>query len=174
MEKVWMEGINAPAMDQFMIDLRSGEFQQTKGHLYGTDPHYGKGMCCLGVVTERVHKEVGLSKSVVPHNGLIAYSWGCRIVDEVEGEIPFRTTALMPMPVAEYLGIPEAYLDVLGGGEVGIMLHAHDHEKECDGNFSSRVGRRMIGATTLNDALGLSFAEIADRFEETFKVDKED
>lgn len=159
MTKVWMDGINGPAMDKFMEDLRSGKYSQTRGELFN---QYG--FCCLGVATDGAAEALGLTKGDTD-----TYDHGFY----KNGE---RFSGMMPRMVAEYLGIPEKHLDNDNCSTTNVYLRASNEEvtKELhDWWVTEILGFPALTAVMLNDSLGKSFAEIADRFEETFKVDKE-
>jgi hypothetical protein len=158
MAKVWMAGMNATAMDQFMTDLRSGLFEQARGVLKSSTG----GMCCLGVATDRVKDVVGLKEITGKVLDRSVYRTQDKGVD---------TTALMPIVVMDYLGIPHAYRDAYTT-DGSILVVAHEGE---EWSVHDRIvdGKPMIDVICLNDNLKKSFAEIADRFEETFKVEEE-
>lgn len=158
----WMDGMNAQAMDKWMTDLRSGEFNQAYEVLASTTGNAG--FCCLGVATETNQEACGLTSKVSGRR--VNYSWA----DE-DGDLLNATSTLMPRPVAQFLGIPWNYVDDMGP-EVSVYLKAHEGEYDyINGYASSKLGVEVVSATTLNDEINLSFAEIADRFEETFMVE---
>lgn len=158
----WMDGMNAEAMDKWMRDLRSGEFEQAIGVLQSLYPG-NKGMCCLGVVTDT---NVDACDLIVQRTDShrVRYSWA-----NEEGDYIFASSTLLPLPVAEYLGIPESHRDGMGG-ECSLYVKAHGEEYVTE-SVSLKVGYNVTEVTLLNDDEGLSFEEIADRIEETFMVE---
>lgn len=158
----WMDGMNAMAMNKWMADLRSGEYQQAIGVLQSLDPD-NKGMCCLGVVTDTNIETCDLIAGRTDGNR-VRYSW-----PNEEGDYIFASSTLLPLPVAEYLGIPESHRDVLGA-ECSLYVKAHGEEYVSE-TPSLKAGYNVTEITLLNDDEGLSFEEIADRIEETFMVE---
>jgi hypothetical protein len=155
MTKRWMDGINTQAMDKFMVDLRSGEFKQGRNVLKNNREE----LCCLGVATYTNMDECGLQER-----------------DGIDRAVFFDKdgvtyTALLPNLVADYLGIPASYRENSHvDGSIFVVAHEDDittPHKEVD-------GRPVVDVIGLNDADKKTFAEIADRFEETFMVDVED
>lgn len=158
----WMDGINGEAMDQFMVDLRSGEYTQAVGVLYNKSG----GMCCLGVATRT---NVEACNMTVKDD-----IWADRYVFVTpSGQ---ETTALMPIVVMDYLGIPAEYRQV--GSYDGSILVVCDSENQDEWEMAvshnkDSQGRQLIDVISLNDSLSKSFSEIADRFEATFKIEGE-
>lgn len=145
----YVDGIHEERFDQFLSNLRSGEFQQTKRVLKRENT-----FCCLGVMTEGVKHDLNI---------------GCDL-DSYQIGIKYFSS-LLPRKVARYLGIPSSHVEAVYPhlvdsdlDEVNIMLVGHDPEEWVD--ESTPDG--FTWATTLNDTYNKTFAEIADRFEETF------
>lgn len=158
MTKRWMDGINAQAMDKFMADLRSGEFQQGRALLKTSEGH----LCCLGVATVTNMETCGLAEKEEKDGAFDGYSF----FDSEKRR--FRT--LMPIVVMDHLGIPEAYREVSwNDGSIYVVHHEDDETYPV-----TREGRNVVDVVGLNDNDQRTFAEIADRFEETFMVDVED
>lgn len=157
-----MNGINGEAMDKFMADLRSGEYSQAVGVLQNKSGD----MCCLGVATRTNVETCGLRVN--------EDTWADRYVFSTPAGQD--TTALMPIVVMNYLGIPEAYRQV--GAYDGSILVVTDMENESEVELSRSYGqdsrgRQLIDVISLNDSLSKSFSDIADRFEATFKIEGE-
>jgi hypothetical protein len=142
MTRKWKEGINGPAMDKFMDDLRSGKYEQAIGVLNST-----KGMCCLGVATHGAMDACG-----------ITYQNHVYFDQDSHG---FDT--LPPIEVLEYLGIPKTHRKSTLGKEYNVALLRREGEY-----LQHDLDPNLTWATYLNDSKQLSFVEIADRFEETF------
>lgn len=160
MTKVWMEGINGPAMDEWIIALRSGEFAQTVGMLADS-----VGFCCLGVATDRFQEECSLTKTWQERGERFTYTTANGTTHR----------ALMPRVVVEHLGIPSKFIDIVDDYDVNIYVRALPSEENYRAlrSVSDPIGYNVIGVSVLNDSLSLSFDEIADRIEDTFKVDVE-
>lgn len=142
----WIEGINVPAMERFVSDLRSGQFNQATGVLKSSSGH-----CCLGVMME------GLAG--VESLDIVANAYNFYAGDRVYSGMP-------PMSVLVYLGIPDTYLKATGlDDEANVKLVRHEGE-----TIQPDCTEEWIWATSLNDGEGKTFSEIADRFEETFQV----
>lgn len=157
----YIDGINAEAMDEFLAALRSGNYTQTKGVLKLKN---GGGHCCLGVATDMFKDKVGITEDD---------SWAERIrfvaTDGVTG-----FTALMPNSVMDHLGIPDEYRDKgHEDGSILVLAHAGEWDRFADTSRDSR-GRELVDVVSLNDRFYKSFAEIADRLEETFKVSQKE
>lgn len=162
MGKQWMEGINAEAMDKWMADLRSGEYTQAIGVLRSKEG----GMCCLGVATHTNVEICGITVDDV--------SWE----DRYEYELPNNksTTALMPVEVMDYLGIPDRYrVGTDYDGSIYVVMNEDDEGEQNFGRNYERIdGRSMVDVVSLNDSFEKTFPEIADRIEATYKEDTED
>lgn len=157
----WMEGINAEAMDKWMADLRSGEFTQGQGVLHKLSGE----MCCLGVATDTNVEACGLERVV--RAGFDRYVY-------LDGG-GHQMGSLMPVGVMDYLGIPARYRDY-GSYDGAFWVHA-DTENEAEMVMSQRRpvvdGKQTVSVISLNDTMDLTFPEIADRIESTFKVEEE-
>lgn len=145
----YVDEIHEERFDQFLSNLRSGEFQQTKRML-----KRGDSFCCLGVMTEGVKDDLSI---------------GCDLDSYQIGSKYF--SSLLPRKVARYLGIPFSHVRVVYThavdsdlDEVNIMLVGHAPEEWAE----EAAPEGFTWATTLNDTYNKTFAEIADRFEETF------
>lgn len=146
MAKKWMDGINVEDMEKFLADLRSGKYRQGLMRLNAKGE-----MCCLGVMTEGLKDVCGLRfghDAYVSEDGKSYY-------------------ALPPRSVLERLGIPDSHISCIYDttDETNVRLVAHE------GEYDYTAGEGFVWATHLNDTSGKSFAQIADRFEETFKVE---
>lgn len=142
----YIDGIHEERFDQFLKDLRSGEFEQGKGTL---EDGLGR-LCCLGVACIRA-VEAGVIERGETDYGSIRYG---------------DTTVDLPWQVADYLGIPLVNRESgeRVGTDVRFFKQGYNHTTE-EGRKQSAIG--------FNDGLGKSFAEIADAFEAEFLKETE-
>lgn len=138
----YIDGIHEERFDQFLKDLRSGEFQQGKHTL---EDGLGR-LCCLGVACIRA-VEAGVIERGETDYGSIRYG---------------DTTVDLPNQVADYLGIPVANRESAEtvGTDVRFFKQGFDKDN-AEGRKQTAIG--------FNDTQGKSFAEIADAFEAEFK-----
>lgn len=139
----YVDGIHEERFDNFLADLRSGDFDQTSGRLERLVGGEVAGRCCLGVACVRPYNEGLIGRSVSEY-GTVKY----------EGN-----SADLPKAVADYLGIPEENRSDLNG-DTDINFFKSGFGQDPDGCHKT--------ATGLNDWHQLNFAEIADAFELEF------
>lgn len=136
----YVEGIHEERFDNFLADLRSGEYQQGRNTL----ENRGK-FCCLGVACIRPAAEGVVERKAT-----------------VYGEICYGVTSVdMPPEVVDYLGIPGANLINKGnyGTDIAFLKQGY--------NPNTFYGRSQT-AVGFNDHQKKTFAEIADAFEQEF------
>jgi hypothetical protein len=135
----YIDGVNEENMDRFLAALRSGEFEQGR-YALNTE---GTKFCCMGVMSELAHRD--------------------GVVDKDDSFYEVRYGGLAGLPVSEtldWLGIPESQRRPVEGLGYNISL------------FNSGIPylsyKDHVTPSELNDARGLTFAEIADAFEQEF------
>lgn len=138
--------VNEERLRLFTTALRSGEFEQGVARLCTIGSDGELMFCCLGVATE-VAIANGLELGYKNTDMARYYTWsdlGPPIRDEDGNEVLERAeTAVLPKPVADWYGFSTTSPALYFTGE-------------------------LTEATELNDDKRLSFAVIADLFEETF------
>lgn len=140
MTSKYVDGIHEERFDQFLTDLRSGEFNQGS-HTLELDGKF----CCLGLACVRPHSLGLVERSESLYTGTIRYG---------------NTSVDMPVEVADYLGIPSDNRTGGMGNSTDIAFFKQGYE------FSETANRHT--AIGWNDALKKTFPEIADAFEQEF------
>lgn len=141
--------MKANIKDQWVQDLRSGEYEQGNSNLRRTTDG-GERYCCLGVLCEQAVKA-----GVIPAPELHDYGVYAYLDDEYDGYgkvtgESFDQECSLPRKVAEWAGVP---LDRDGFGEDVVILPRNGDLGEVT----------AIGA---NDGMSLTFAQIADLIEQ--------
>lgn len=136
----YVDGINEERFDNFLSDLRSGEYRQGTSTLEKPDGAF----CCLGVACVRPAAE-GVVERRVSDYGSVYYG---------------ETSVDMPVQVANYLGIPYANRQQEYSTGTDILFFKSGYE-DVD-------GKRNATAIGFNDSQEKTFAEIADAFELEF------
>lgn len=136
----YVDGINEERFDNFLSDLRSGEYKQGKSTLETPDGAF----CCLGVACIRPAAE-GIVERRVTDYGSVYYG---------------ETSVDLPAEVAGYLGIPQRNRQDEGMTGTDIMFFKSGYQ-DVD-------GKRDATAIGFNDSQGKTFAEIADAFQQEF------
>ena len=141
MGEKYIGDINDAEMDKWISDLRSGEYQQTRGYL-----QKGGGLCCLGVLAL---DECSMPDTVDGDNyGLLR-----------DGR---RLLFLPPAKSVDKLNLPGKYSKPGSSGSACVYVDPVPSE------LSEHIEGDVIAVSTLNDAYDLTFDQIADRLEETF------
>lgn len=138
----YIEDINDEEMDKWIKALRSGEFNQAEGLMYKAASN---GFCCLGVL-EAINGADKSSMDGVVVNGKSLY-W-----------LPTTKTVNL-------LNLPQEYVE-MGSSETSSVCVKANQENQKEKYEMKNNG--TISVTVLNDGLGLTFNQIADRLEETF------
>lgn len=141
--------VKASVKDQWVKDLRSGEFEQGNGYLRRADSEGGKDrLCCLGVLSEQA-----VRAGVIPAPELHGRDYHY-LDDETDhrgnvlGE-KFNQCTALPRKVAEWAGIKDDYPESMDSGwDVTIM------PRDSDGGEVTAIGA--------NDGMSLTFVQIAD------------
>ena len=139
----------------FTAALRSGRFAQGKGKLTRNPGTPDERHCCLGVACV-VAMENGLQLSYLDAvDGLRYYLrdlWDGEGGEPDEGD--YGNDTVLPQIVAKWYGFGEYELDP----DIQVTYRTPDGTMIED----------RLGATTANDGLGFTFAQIADAFDNTF------
>lgn len=136
----YVDGIHEERFDNFLADLRSGEYKQGDNALERIDGAF----CCLGVACVRPAAEGVVERNVSRYGGIY---YGPTSVD-------------MPFAVADYLGIPTVNRQSDGDTGTDIIFFKSGYQDMDDHKHATAIG--------FNDFQGKSFAEIADAFELEF------
>lgn len=128
--------------------LRSGEYQQGKGHLTVLDADGNKFYCCLGVACEvsGVTEPAGQVES--PNTGDPILAWKGTLAYEAEHDGD-DSLFFPPQEVLDWLGIDEYNPVLVLGPELGYDAEASD----------------------ANDTRNMTFEQIADAIERTYLVE---
>lgn len=158
----YVDGIHEERFDQFLADLRSGEFKQGTGTLHkkridgsGEFGSQEETFCCLGVACYRAAEAGATQRFEDDERYNLAYgdAWN---------------SAELPQEVADWLGIPEANRSYKSGS-TNVLFHRlgyMDYDEDFEGDMLEDPC--YLTAVGMNDTLGKSFAEIADVFEAEF------
>lgn len=141
--------VKASVKDQWVKDLRSGEFEQGSNNLRRTVDE-GEYYCCLGVLCQQAVRAGAIPAPELHDRGVYAY-----LDDEYDGDNrvtgeSFNQECSLPRKVAEWAGLP---LEKDGMGEDVVILPRNGEMGEVT----------AIGA---NDGMSLTFVQIADLIEQ--------
>ena len=139
----YIDGIHEEHMDNFLIDLRSGEYEQGSGTL----ERAGK-FCCLGVACIRPAAEGVVSRHEAEED-YVEYDYN---------------SAEMPKSVADYLGIPKE--NRTGHNYTNVLFYKSGYDP-------NKIDSMNMTAIGLNDTYRESFATIADAFEREFTRERQ-
>jgi hypothetical protein len=150
----YVDGINEERFDNFLSDLRSGNYKQGKNALHVIerfeDGSVVELQCCLGIACLRPAAE-----------GVITVGEGLGNGSYRNVKYDGYNTVDLPIKVAEYLGIPEVNRIDDGEGSCNVAFFKAGYVKGDSSTYS-------FTAIGFNDNLDKSFEEIADAFEKEF------